>query len=48
MKYIFFSAIVIFVFMFYLALFKAAAEEDRYLEEEFNEFINNEVKDNLE
>lgn len=48
MKYIFFSGVVILIYMFYLALFKAAAKEDRYLEEEFNQFLNDEVKDNLE
>lgn len=48
MKYIILIGIVVLIWIFYMALFNAAAKEDRYLEEEFAKSIKEDVNDNLE
>lgn len=48
MKYIILIGVVGLIWTFYMALFHAAAKEDRYLEEELAKSINEEVNDNLE
>lgn len=48
MKYIISTGILAFIWIFYMALFNAAAKEDRYFEEEFAKSIKEEKNDNLE
>lgn len=48
MKYIILTGILALIWMFYMALFTAAAKEDRYFEEEFAKSIKEEGNDNLE
>lgn len=36
------------VWLFYIALFKAAAKEDRYLQREFEKSINEELNKDIE
>lgn len=48
MKYALLIGLVGLVWLFYIALFKAAAKEDRYLEEEFEKSINEELNENIE
>ncbi|MDU5493969.1 MAG: hypothetical protein E6094_13650 [Clostridium perfringens] len=48
MKYIILTGILALIWMFYMALFTAAANEDMYFEEEFAKSIKEEGNDNLE
>lgn len=48
MKYIILTGILALIWMFYMALFTAAAKEDRYFEEEFAKSIKEKGNNNLE
>lgn len=48
MKYVLLTGLVGLVWLFYISLFKAAAKEDSYLEEELKKSINEELKENIE
>ena len=48
MKNVLLIGLVGVIWLFYIALFKAAAKEDRYLEEELKKTINEELKENIE